>query len=227
VPEPTIYISENMAYLCWDLGETTEPIKPEGEAQRLAQLKRFIEEKIEALERELESLKAVGEIVDKELVGRSFKRGTGEPVTPVSRPVAPSATTQAPVQAEAEAPTVPMLAPMPNERKIELVYRGRNVGVAYVSSEMVRIIPDDKLGLKTTTPPFESFLIRKVLDEIREADTERAGKGEIRPDQILAYDLLEEEALLKQITVRNYGDPDRLNRVVRASAWTFMVMSQK
>jgi len=214
------------------LGETTEP-KAEGEAQRLAQLKRFLEEKIEALERELESLRAVGEIVDKELVGRSFKRGTGEPVTPVSppvthvsRPVAPSAI-EAPAQAEAQAPAVAMSAPMPNEKKVELVYRGRNVGVAYVSPEMVRIIPDEKLGLKTTTPPFESFLIRKVLDEIREADTDRAGKGEIRPDQILAYDLVEDEALLKQITVRNYGDPDRLNRVVRASAWTFMVMSQK
>jgi len=211
------------------LGETTEP-KAEGEAQRLAQLKRFLEEKIEALERELESLRAVGEIVDKELVGRSFKRGTGEPVTPavthVSRPVTPSAI-EATAQAEAQAPAVAMSAPMPNERKVELVYRGRNVGVAYVSPEMVRIIPDEKLGLKATTPPFESFLLRKVLDEIREADTDRAGKGEIRPDQILAYDLVEDEALLKQITVRNYGDPDRLNRVVRASAWTFMVMSQK
>jgi len=212
------------------LGETTEPIKAEGEAQRLAQLKRYLEEKIEALERELESLREVGEIVDKELVGRSFKRGTGEPVTPagthVSRPVTPSAI-EATAQAEAQAPAVAVSAPMPNEKKVELVYRGRNVGVAYISSEMVRIIPDEKLGLKATTPPFESFLIRKVLDEIREADTDRAGKGEIRPDQILAYDLVEDEALLKQITVRNYGDPDRLNRVVRASAWTFMVMSQK
>lgn len=216
------------------MGETTEPTKADGEAQRLAQLKRFLEEKIEALERELESLKAVGEIIDKELVGRSFRRGTGEPVTPVSqpvtpvsRPVPPSAITQAPAQAEVQAPVAVMSAPMPNEKKVELVYRGRNVGVAYVSSETVRILPDEKLGLKTTTPPFESFLIRKVLDEIREADTERAGRGEIRPDQILAYDLVEEEALLKQITVRNYGDPDRLNRVIRASAWTFMVMSQK
>ena len=214
------------------MGETTEPIKAEGEAQRLAQLKRYLEEKIEALERELESLREVGEIVDKELVGRSFKRGTGEPVTPVSPPAAPvsrpvTPAIEAPAQAEAQAPAVAVSAPMPNEKKVELVYRGRNVGVAYVSSEMVRIIPDEKLGLKATTPPFESFLIRKVLDEIREADTDRAGKGEIRQDQILAYDLVEDEALLKQITVRNYGDPDRLNRVVRASAWTFMVMSQK
>lgn len=204
-----------------------EPTKADGEAQRLAQLKRFIEEKIDALERELESLRAVGEIVDKELLGRSFRRGTGEPVTPVTRPAPPSAIAQAPAHAEARAPEVAVSATMPSEKRMELVYRGRNVGVAYVSPETVRILPDEKLGLKTTTPPFESFLIRKVLDEIREADTERAGRGEIRPDQILAYDLVEEEALLRQITVRNYGDPDRLNRVIRASAWTFMIMSQK
>jgi hypothetical protein len=101
------------------------------------------------------------------------------------------------------------------------------VGSGYVTSDTVVIVPDEKLGLRTSTPPFESFLIRKVLDEIREADTERAGKGEIRPDQILAYDVEDEDSLLKRVIVRNYGDSDRLNRVIRAAAWTFMVMSQK
>jgi len=206
------------------LGENEEPTKADSETLRLAQLKRYLEEKMEALERELDSLRAMGEIIDRALVDRSFRRGTGEPVAPVSRPMHP--VTAAPAQAPV-AVTMPAPAPMPNERKMELVYRGRNVGIAYASPEVVRIIPDEKLGLKTTTPPFESFLIRKVLDEIRETDTDRAGKGEIRPDQILAYNIVEEEALLKQITVKNYGDQDRLNRVIRASAWTFMVMSQK
>jgi len=216
------------------MGETEEPTKADSETQRLAQLKKYLEEKMEALQRELDSLKTIGELVDRELVEKSFRRGTGEPVAtaipvrrPLVRPVAPTAAVATTPTAEAQAPATPTIAAMPNERKVELVYRGRNVGVAFVSTDTVRIIPDEKLGLKTTTPPFESFLIRKVLDEIRETDTERAGRGEIRPDQILAYDIVEENALLKQITIRNYGDQDRLNRIVRASAWTYMVMAQK
>jgi hypothetical protein len=201
--------------------EATEQTKPDNETMRLAQLKRSIEEKIETLEKELGNLRTINELVDKELVGRSFKRGTGEPVSSATPPARPSAVTQPPTAGPA--PTAPVI----EGKRTELVYRGKMVGAGYVTSDTVVIVPDEKLGLRTSTPPFESFLIRKVLDEIREADTERAGKGEIRPDQILAYDVEDEDSLLKRVIVRNYGDSDRLNRVIRAAAWTFMVMSQK
>ncbi|MGQ9514867.1 MAG: hypothetical protein ACUVTL_07470 [Thermoproteota archaeon] len=194
------------------MGESGEQIRSDDEIQKLAQLKRFLEEKIEAMNREVESLRMMSQIVDRELVARSFRRGTGEPVSQPTRP-SPAATVE-PTQAL-------------EERKMDLVYRGRLVGYAYVSTNMVRILPDERFRLKTTTSPFESFLLRKVLDEIRETDMERAGRGEIRPDQILSYDVVEDNTLLKEIDISNYGDSDRLNRILRATAWTLMVMSQK
>jgi hypothetical protein len=202
------------------LGDTGGQTGSEEEIQKLAQLKKFLEEKIEALSKEMEGLRAMIQIVDRELVARSFRRGTGESISPAASP-APAGTFTA------ATPTAPVPMPAIEERKMELVYRGRSVGSAYVSMNKVRIVPDEKFGLRTTTSPFESFLLRKVLDEIHETDTERAGRGEIRPDQILSYDVVEENTLLKEIVVNNYGDTDRLNRILRASAWTFMVMSQK
>lgn len=202
------------------MGDTGGQTGSEEEIQKLAQLKKFLEEKIEALSKEMEGLRAMIQIVDRELVARSFRRGTGESISPAVRP-APAGTFTA------ATPTAPVPMPAIEERKMELVYRGRSVGSAYVSINKVRIVPDEKFGLRTTTSPFESFLLRKVLDEIHETDTERAGRGEIRPDQILSYDVVEENTLLKEIVVNNYGDTDRLNRILRASAWTFMVMSQK
>jgi len=202
------------------LGDTGGQTGSEEEIQKLAQLKKFLEEKIEALSKEMEGLRAMIQIVDRELVARSFRRGTGESISPAARPAPAGTFTTA-------TPTAPVPMPAIEERKMELVYRGRSVGSAYVSINKVRIVPDEKFGLRTTTSPFESFLLRKVLDEIHETDTERAGRGEIRPDQILSYDVVEENTLLKEIVVNNYGDTDRLNRILRASAWTFMVMSQK
>ncbi|MBO3803179.1 MAG: hypothetical protein JTT11_04800 [Candidatus Brockarchaeota archaeon] len=207
------------------MDEAGEQAGSEEETQKLAQLKKFLEEKIEALDREVEGLRAMSRIVDKELAARSFRRGTGEPVSPAVQPRRPISTGFA--AAGAPAPTAPAAAPAFEERRMELVYRGRPVGSAYISANSVRIAPDEKFGLRTTTSPFESFLLRKVLDEIHETDTERAGRGEIRPDQILSYDVVEENTLLKEVVVNNYGDSDRLNRILRASAWTFMVMSQK
>lgn len=176
------------------------------EAQRLASLKKYLEERIQALQQEVESLKAASELVDRELAQQSFKRGTGELLAPTPRPIA---------------------QPSPEERVVSLTYKGRVVGAAYVSPGTARIAPDEKLGLKVSTPPLESFLIRKVLDEMRDADTERAGKGEIRPDQILSYDVVERDGLLAEIVVNGYGGSERLNRILRAASWTFSVMSQK
>jgi hypothetical protein len=203
------------------LGESSEQIRSNDEIQKLAQLKKFLEEKIEAMNRELESLRAISQIVDRELVGRSFRRGTGEPISPISQPARPS---PAPIFEPVQAPPP---AQVLEEKKIDLVYRGRLVGYAYVSTNVIRILPDEKFKLKTTISPFESFLLRKILDEMREKDTERAGRGEIRPDQILSYDVVEDNTFLKEIVISNYGDSERLNRILRATAWTLMVMSQK
>ncbi|MEM4610994.1 MAG: hypothetical protein QW190_08930, partial [Thermoproteota archaeon] len=79
----------------------------------------------------------------------------------------------------------------------------------------------------TAVSPFEAFLVRKVLEPMRERDVERAAKNELRPDQMFSYDILEEGGLLKAIILRNFRDKIRLKELANSISWTFFRMAEK
>lgn len=110
---------------------------------------------------------------------------------------------------------------------IPLVTRGRRVGDAKVINNTLHLEPDPTLRLRSEIPPFTSFFVKKVLEPMRESDQERVARGEIRADEILTYNIVEEDGLLKDVEVRGYRDRSRMIKIIRAAAWTFGVMSEK
>lgn len=174
------------------------------ETQRLAELKQYLSQKKEMLEEELEKLNSMISVIDDLLASKSFK--TGIEVMKKSEE-----------KAEAEAAL----------QKIELVYKGTKVGEMEVYQTYAKVMPLPDLRLSTTTSPFEAFLIRKVLEPMRERDVERAAKNELRPDQMFSYDIIEEGGLLKYIVVRNFRDRIRLKELANAVSWTFFTMASK
>jgi hypothetical protein len=170
------------------------------EAQRLAELKQYLSHKKEELENELEKLNSMISVVDDLLASKSFKTGA-----------------EVMKKAEAEAAL----------QKLELVYKGTKVGDMEVYQTYAKVTPLPELKLSTVTSPFEAFLVRKVLEPMRERDVERAAKNELRPDQMFSYDILEEDGLLKSIIVRNFRDKIRLKELANAVSWTFFTMASK
>jgi hypothetical protein len=180
------------------LGEKDE------EAQRLAELKQYLSQKKEALEEELEKLNSIISVIDDLLASKSFKTGI-------------EVMKKAEEKAEAETAL----------QKLELVYKGMKVGDMEVYQTYAKVTPLPELKLSTVTSPFEAFLVRKVLEPMRERDVERAAKNELRPDQMFSYDIIEEDGLLKYIVIRNFRDRIRLRELANAVSWTFFTMAAK
>ncbi|MEM1557609.1 MAG: hypothetical protein QXT26_00390 [Thermoproteota archaeon] len=174
------------------------------ETQRLAELKQYLSQKREMLEEELEKLNSIISVIDDLLASKSFKTGI-------------EMMKKAEEKAEAETAL----------QKIELVYKGTKVGDMEVYQNYAKVTPLPELKLSTITSPFEAFLVRKVLEPMRERDVERAAKNELRPDQMFSYDIIEEGGLLKYIVVRNFRDRIRLKELANAVSWTFFTMASK
>ena len=174
------------------------------EAQRLAELKQYLSQKKEALEEELEKLNSIISVIDDLLASKSFKTGI-------------EVMKKAEEKAEAETAL----------QKLELVYKGMKVGDMEVYQTYAKVTPLPELKLSTVTSPFEAFLVRKVLEPMRERDVERAAKNELRPDQMFSYDIIEEDGLLKYIVIRNFRDRIRLRELANAVSWTFFTMAAK
>ncbi len=170
------------------------------EAQRLADLKKYLTEKKAELEEELEKLDSLMQVVDDLLASKSFKTG-------------------AEVMKRAEAEAV--------VQKLELNYKNTKVGEMEIYQTYAKVTPLPELKLSTAVSPFEAFLVRKILEPMRERDVERAAKNELRPDQMFSYDILEESGLLKSIILRNFRDKIRLKELANSISWTFFRMAEK
>jgi hypothetical protein len=58
-------------------------------------------------------------------------------------------------------------------------------------------------------------------------DREAASSGAIPPENILSYDLEQEDGFLKAIHIKNYGDDRRVLELKNAIRWTLRRMYEK
>lgn len=190
-------------------------VNEEEETKELADLKRYLEEKVEALELEASKIRALIQMVDEKLAGQSFKKAHEIPVSQ-----------QAAVR-PAAAPRVEEYEEGKPIEESEMVYKGLRLGEVKVYKDYVRFKLDPSLRLQEQLKPFEAFLVNKVLEPMREKDLKRAADNLIRPDQVLSYNVERDGLYIDSLVVRNYGDRRRLNEIIGAVRWTFYSMAQK
>jgi len=104
---------------------------------------------------------------------------------------------------------------------------GRLLAVMRVYEDRISIAPSGELGLRVSTPPFESFLVGRVFEGMRRADERRVERGELSPDEVFEYEVLRDGDLIRSIEIRNYGGERRLNEIKSAVKWTFERMYEK
>ena len=183
----------------------------EDEIQKSAELKQWIEAKILELENEIAKLKDASSIMDSILRKTSFR--TASEITPPSM----------------KKETMDKVL----EQKVEFGVRqlrsneGFLLGNGVVTSSSISIIPVKNLKLDISTPPLKSFFINRILTGMKKRDNESVAKGEIKEDQVLTYEIEEEEGIIKKITIKNYRDNNRLNEIVKTISWAFTRMLEK
>ena len=187
----------------------------------LVNFKKKLEKQIENLKGEIKDLKATLDIVDSVLLEKGFKRGDIKEVeTPIGK----------------EPPTLHVTVKKESPAKIRAVkpesviplktMTDEPLAIIYVDKEAMHVLPDDSKKFSVSTPPFQSFLVERVLTKMQEKDRELVRMGHLTADMIFAYNIVKEGDLIREIVLRNV-DNDRLKELKSSIRWTLEKMYEK
>jgi len=170
------------------------------EVKELAELKKYLEERIANLQREVDVLRALVKVVDEALSKSSFKQA------------------------------LELLEPQQQvEENVMLVASrdGKVLGRMFVGPDYVRIEPSPDLSFDVNVPPFRAFFIDKVLEPMKAKDKEMAEKGLLDPEHVMDYYVQTEGDRLKCVVVKNVVDERRVRELRSAIRWTFERMLER
>jgi len=180
----------------------------------LADLKKYLEERLSALTIEVEHLKLLIKLVDDALAKVSFKPAsalevTKEVIQQVPQPVQPRSL---------ETETLILASSRMGNRLL---------GKMYIGEGYLRIVPVQDVEFNVNIPPFRQFLIEKVLEEMRKKDREATERGEMKEDEVMDYEVRTKGDILVEIFVKNITDERRVRELKNAVRWTFERMLEK
>ena len=181
------------------------PEPPDQGIKKLAELKAYLEKRVTEQENEIRTLKSFLETVDNILAERSYRR--------VDISQSPEET----VSKRAREGSGQFISTMSGVQLAKLAVEGQDLVIA----------PAGEIRFDVTSPPFRSFLVEKVLEPMRKSDEESARRREVQPEKVMSYTIDHEAGLLKELRIRNYGDPRRLNEIKDKVRWTFRRMYEK
>ncbi len=165
----------------------------DAEVKRLAELKTFLEQRLSDLEKEAEAVRSLLELVDRELVAKSFKRAQPPPE-----------------QAEKEVASLRMIRSR----------AGSLLATMTLKEKEARIVFNPEIRVTQDMRPFSSFLLRKVLDSMRETDLQKVAEGKLDQSDVLTYEVVYDGDVAREIVVKNYRDEARLREIVNSVKWT-------
>ncbi|MCD6421213.1 MAG: hypothetical protein J7L17_02250 [Thaumarchaeota archaeon] len=178
-------------------------------AKALASIKEYVERRLEELRSEIAILEKLKAFIDEELAGLSFRK---------------AAETKPPEKAEAVEKVERVRAapekPPPGRVRVLRSKTGELLAKVVISGNEIRFIVDPKINLPKESRPFQSFLLRKVLEAMSRTDKERVEKGLIPPGHELEYEIIYEGDRVREIIVRNFREEYRLREIVNAVRWT-------
>lgn len=180
----------------------------EEEIKKVAETKLWIEERIKSLEKEIEALRETLAVIDSFLLQKGFK-----PAEEIKQTIE--------VKEEVKETVAEEVLPLKARD-------GRILATAYVSAKNVTIVPVSSIKLKTSTPPFASYLVGKKLPQMVEVDKAQVKSGMLKDEEVLKF-LVDEDSdgTIRKILIENYRTKSRLKEILNLVTWTFEKMLEK
>ena len=180
------------------------------EAKKLAEIKEYLERRLEELRREERYIEETLNLVNQALSSASFVKASELVARPQQVTEAKPATVSKPKEAPLE------------EALITAATTGEHLARVMVYPDRIEVVFLKEVQM--TTPPFESFFVRKVLEGYKRKDEDLVAKGEKAPDEVFSYEIVEDGGILKKIVIRNYGDKKIVNEIKSTLRWTLNKM---
>ncbi|MCW3978816.1 MAG: hypothetical protein NWF12_03640 [Candidatus Bathyarchaeota archaeon] len=178
----------------------------EDETRKLLKFREDLENRIGRLQAEVGDLRRAMAEIDRQIVRQGFRQPVPSPVRP-----APSAGADSDEEDQSSVKTKD----------------GEILGTLRVDEAEIVFEPRGDLVFVTSIPPFQSFFVERVLDNMRSADEGRVTAGEISADEILSYDVETDGERILRVAVRNYGGERRLREIQSSLRWAFEKMHEK
>jgi hypothetical protein len=206
------------------LAQDTEKIKS------LIAFKKRLEGQMEKLSAETKEVQAALDTVNGILLEKGFRRGDIKEV-PVEMPVPKEIVLP---KHEPEPPTVIIQRSMPSlpalvdrENVIPLkTMTEEPLALIYFDKQGMHVLPDESKNFSVNTPPFENFLVEKVLAKMVDKDTELVKAKQLPADKAFAFSVAREGEHIREIVIRNVDD-DRLKELKSSLRWTLEKMYEK
>jgi hypothetical protein len=100
------------------------------------------------------------------------------------------------------------------------------LALIYVEKNELHVLPDENKKFSINTPPFNQFLIERILTRMQEKDSELVRMGQLTPERMFAYNIVLEGDLIREIMFKNV-DEERLRELKSSIRWTFEKMYEK
>jgi hypothetical protein len=190
----------------------------------LVAFKEKLEKRLEALNAEAAEVTAALDAVNSVLLEKGFKRGDINEVAqksaesmaqPEKKPVVEEEVHIPVAEAGLPESVIPLKAA--NEEPLALIY---------VEKDELHVLPDENKRFSVNTPPFNQFLVERILARMQEKDAELARMGQLTPDKMFAYNIVLEGDLIREIMFKNV-DEERLRELKSSIRWTFEKMYDK
>ena len=186
----------------------------EKDTKKLLKFRESMESRIQEIQIEMQDLQKAIEELDKLIVNTGFRTFTTADTLP--REEKTEAVTEVIDQIE------------PGEDQISITSKdGTVLGTMNVQDHTIIFTPSASFEFKLEIPPLQSFLIERVLDNMRKTDQERSTNGELDPGEILEFEVQEQDGKLTQLLIHNYGGERRLREINSSLRWTFDKMYDK
>jgi hypothetical protein len=181
-------------------------LSSEEETRKLLKIREDLEKRMARFQVEVEDLRRAIAEIDRSIVRQGFR----QPV-----PALAGARPSADEDEEGE------------DRSSVKSKDGITLGFLRTEEEVIVFEPLAVLGFTTVIPPFQSFFVERVLDNMRSTDEGRVEQGELSPDDVLSYEVATEGDRITGITIRNYGGERRLMEIRSSLRWAFEKMYEK
>lgn len=191
----------------------------EDDVRRAAELREWLMKQISDKQEELDRLRTTLSIIDSVLKQGSFRAAANISSEPARPQVAP--TRQVAPARQVSLETGKDVRPLKRAKDEFLLAN------AEVTPNAVTITPAPGVSLSSSTPPFRSFFLGRILDGMKAKDAERVAQKSLSEADVLGYKVEEDGSAIKRIVISNYRDKDRLNEIFNTSAWVFTRMLEK
>ncbi len=187
----------------------------------LVSFKKKIEKRIEDLNAEIEDLTATLDVVNSILLEKGFKRGD------IKEMKAPKEEEQPTVHITVtdEEPAEPHVVEPESVISLKTM-NDEPLAIIYVKTDALHILPDESKKFTVSTPPFQPFLVERVLMKMQDKDNELVRTGQLTTDKKFAYEIITEGDLIREIVLKNVEE-DRLKDLKSSIRWTLEKMYEK